>query len=57
MVSEEDNVVSGIVEVLVDSRWGLVCSPSVAENVAEATCEGLGYSRDSPRITTLSPSR
>lgn len=52
--SDNDRV-SGIIEVFVDSRWGVVCSPTIQNHVVEATCEGLGYQREGASLSSLSP--
>lgn len=49
-----DNRVTGIMEVVIDGRWGLFCRPAVVSEVAESTCQGLGYSRGQAGIFAVS---
>ena len=40
-----NNRVTGIMEVVIDGRWGLFCRPVDISEVAESSCQGLGYNR------------
>ena len=43
--------VEGIVEILYDGRWGLLCSPPSTFEVAASICDGLGFGRSSNQFT------
>ena len=49
----EGNRVTGIVEIVYDGRWGLLCDPTflTESEVAESVCEGFGFSRSSRLFT------
>jgi hypothetical protein len=48
--SRSGNRVQGVVEVLFDSRWGLVCQPFSEEAVIRAVCGEFGYSTSSGEL-------
>ena len=45
--STSGNRVRGIVEVLFNSRWGLMCRPTIEGPVIQTVCSELNYNRDS----------
>lgn len=51
---DDDERVSGIVEVLYDGRWGPVCASANSTEVAAVTCEGLGFRREQASVISSS---
>ena len=47
----------GIVEMVYDGRWGMLCDDGFSRIDAQAICEGLGYDRDAASVLQLSSSR
>ena len=43
----------GIVEFLLDDRWGVLCRPTDTEFVGEAICQGLGFRREEAELSTI----
>ena len=46
----EGDRVRGVVEIMFNGRWGLLCRPPIENQVAGSVCEGLGYSREDSQL-------
>ena len=47
----------GVVEIVYDGRWGLVCDDDFSTTDAESICNGLGFGTDDARMMSLTRSR
>ncbi len=45
-------VFEGVVEILYDGRWGVLCRGSMDIETAGSVCEGLGYEREDASLVT-----
>ncbi len=57
IISSDDlgrRVFEGVVEILYDGRWGVLCRGSMDTEIAGSVCEGLGYERNHASLVTYS---
>ena len=44
----------GIVEIVYDGRWGMVCNGNFGSTDARSICQGLGYGTNNARVRSVS---
>ena len=52
-----DDSREGIVEIVYNGRWGMLCDSRFTRTDAQSVCEGLGYDRGDANMMSLSSAR
>ena len=47
----------GIIEIVYNGRWGMVCNEDYSRTDAVSVCRGLGFDKDDVSTMSLSSSR